>query len=451
LAKKRKPDNQPAKLPEYGELISIMQSETASILTDYIRQYIGTASTKPIPGQGIYTNFDRILTTQSYQELAWYDLYQELERDPHVGAVMSSAKLDVAGIPYDVSGFLNSGEKRASKRNQEIADFVKETLDGIGYFPQHLYNLMDALGKGFAVSEVIWGLDGNRWIIEKLINRPQRRFQFDAVDRSLKLRTFEEPYFGKALPPKKFIVHRVSAEWENPFGDALDQNIYWMWLFKRTVLKFWMQHLEVGASSIPIVQHPVSADAQLKSEALSIAQQIRSGAYGRIPENFKILWAEAQNAMQSAQTYENFVKLCDEQISKAIQGQTLTTDTGQSGTRAQGDVHRDTATTRDVFRAHGLESTLNATLIPWLVDYNFAEVDGYPQFRFDLEDPEDLTKEADIVLKLTNAGWEFDAEEVTDKFNWTVKKKEQKIPILGTIGEPEPAKEPEPMMEEPKE
>ncbi len=426
MAKRRKPDNQPAKLPEYGQLVSIMQSETASIVTDYIRQYVGIIGGAPEPGEGIYLNFDRVLNRQSYQELAWYDLYAELEKDPHILSIMSSAKLNIAGISWDISAYVAPGAKKPVKRDQAIAGFVKSALTNAGFFPQHLYNLMDALGKGFAVSEIVWNVENGDVTVERILNRPQRRFQFDAVDRSLRLRDIQKPYFGTPLPDKKFIVHRVSAEWDNPFGDAIDQSLYWMWLFKKTVFKFWMQHLNVGASSIPIVQHPVNATPDIKAEALAVAESIRNGAYGRLPENFKLIWAEAANAIQNAEAYDRFVRTVNDEMSKAVNGQTLTTEASSgtgTGTRALGEVHQGTQTSRDLFRAHGLESTLNATLVKWLTDFNFADVEGYPQFRFDLEDPEDLEQESRIVKNLSDMGAEFDMEELSEKFNYTLAKK----------------------------
>lgn len=427
------------RLPDYGELVGIMQNETASILSDYVRQYIGDF--KNLPGSGIFINFDRVGMSQTYQELAWFDLYAEVERDPHIKGVLDSAKMDIAGMPWDVDAFKLRGQKEASPRNQEISDFVKDAIEAIPNFPQHLYNLMDALGKGFSVSEIIWDEPRNNRIgIKNILNRTQRRFQFDAVTREPLLRTVQAPYFGTSLPDRKFIIHRVSATWENPFGDALDQTLYWIWLFKRTVIKFWMKQLEVGSSSIPIVKHPVGSTSELKNEALDIAKQIRNGAYGRLPANFELIWAEARNAMQSAQTYEPFVKLMNEEASKAVQGQTLTTDTGTSGTRAQGEVHQRTASTRDIFRARGLQATLNATLVKWLVDINFADVEGYPQFRFDLEIADDLVSESQIINNLSSAGYDVDEKELSEKFNYTVRKK-QPLSLPNNQPEPEPVNE----------
>ena len=434
MAKKKFPENQLVvtrknELPEYGELLSIMQNETASIVSDYIRQYVGIIQGQGFNIQGspaIYMNQDRVQRWQTYQDLAFYDLYAEVERDPHVYSVLSSAKLNVAGMKWGIDPFIGKKETKASARNEEIADFVEGAVDRIGYLPQHHYNLMGALGMGYAVSEIIWQIEDGGIFIKEILNRPQRRFQFNAVDRTLRIRTMEAPYYGLPLPDKKFIVHRCSDQWENPFGDAMLQNIYWMWLFKKTVIKFWMQHLQVGASSIPIVQHPNGASVALKNEALEIAKMIRNGAYGRLPENFTLLWAEAKNAIQNAEAYNQFVRMCDEQVSKCINGQTLTAEAssvGGKGTRALGEVHQNTQGARDVFRAQSLAATWNATAIKWLVDFNYANVDGYPKLRPDLEDPEDLQKESEIIKNISAAGYDFDETELSEKFNYTLTKK----------------------------
>jgi phage gp29-like protein len=444
MAKLKSTRNQIKALPEYGALIDIMINETATIVNDYIAQYVGIISAKDKNGQAIYLNKDRVHLYQTYQELAFYDLYAEVERDPHVQSVMGSAKLNVAGMKWDVVTYQGKKEKKPSGRNEEIADFVREILKGVGYFPQHLYNLMGALGMGFAVSEIIWEIKDSRIQIKEILNRPQRRFQFDAVDRSLRLRSQTDPYFGTVLPDKKFIVHRCSAQWDVPFGDALDQSLYWMWLFKKTAIKFWMQHLQVGAASVPIVKYPANANAALKAEALAIAQQIRNGAYGRLPDNFEILWAESTKGSINAETYHIFLRMCNDEISKCVNGQSLTTEAGSDGgkgTQALGEVHQGTQSARDIFRAEGLSSTINKTLVKWLVDFNYANVDGYPEMRFDLEEPDDLEIESRIVKNISDAGYMIDEEELSEKFNYTISKKEipvplkQDIPIMGTIGE----------------
>lgn len=425
MAKKRTPQDQIKAIQKYSyrDAIAVMQSETASILTDYIRQYVGIAKDIPANDSGVYMNQDRIMKSQAYQELAQYDLYDEVERDPHVHSVLQSSRLNVAGLDWDVLPYVGMG-KEATARDKAIADFVFQSFLDIEDFQQDLYEFMDALGKGFSVGEVIYKVDtGIR--IEKILSRPQRRFQFDATTREPKLRVLDNPYLGNALPKNKFIVHRVSAKYENPFGDAIDQTLYWMWLFKKMVMKFWMQNLETATSPIPIVKIPRGASRELKAEADAVAAAIRSGTFGRIPDNFEILYAEAQNMQAANISYESFLHFVNDEMTKSINGQTLTTEgSGRNGagSKALGSVHQATQDQRDIYRAKGLASTLNSTVVKWLVDFNFGAVSGYPRFSFKLEAETDKLREAQIIKTLFDAGYETEIQEVEDMFGYSMRK-----------------------------
>lgn len=426
MAKKRKSETQRMRGMSYADLVNVMTFETASIMTDYIRQYVGIATNTPQPGSGIFINWDRVLRTQSYQELAWFDLYDEVERDPHVSAIMRTLKLGVASRLWDVVPSGDSGREKA------IADFVKECLLGMESFTQDLYELLDAEGKGFSVSEVIWkvGYDSRPVC---LMHRPQRRFQFDAKTRELRLRTIEEPYYGELLPARKFIVHRVSAKYENPFGDALDQSLYWMWLFKKTVQKFWMTHLEVAMAPVPIAKVQPTATDDLKREADDLVAKIRRGAAGRISSSIELIWAEAKTSQQTADSYEKFVDMCNAEMTKCVLGQTLTTEgsaKGGSGSRALGEVHGDVLAMRTMFSSLALEATLNGSLIKWIVDANYGQVDAYPKFRFLESNTTGRKEEALIVKTLSDAGYKVTQEWVEEKFQVELEEKKEVPPQL---------------------
>ena len=430
MAKRRSPNTTLDKA-SYPELTDIMQTETAGILTDYVRQYVGPVDTKSTPGSGIFINWDRVGRSQTYQELAWFDLYDEVERDPHILAVSRTLKMATASLPTRVLPFDDSGKDgKVSTRSQAIADFVQDTLDGLPNFTQDKMELLDAIGKGFAISEIIWDI-GTETRIKDIMNRPQRRIQFDAATRQPKLRSIDNPYMGNPLPDRKFIVHRDATKYENPFGDAIDQSVYWMWLFKKTVIKLWMAHLEVGVAPIPYIKHPRNANKQLKDEALAIAKTIRSGAYGRLPDNFELLFAEAKNAQATGAAYDVFLELCNAEITKAWLGQVLTTEgsgKGGAGSKALGEVHSDVLAVRIQYSANALACTLNSTLVPWLVDANFHDVEGYPLITFQTEDPVDRQAEATIIKTLSDAGYKADRQYIEDTIGITLAEEEEELP-----------------------
>ena len=407
----------------YSDMVDAMTTETASILTDYIRQYVGVAEQVASPASGVFMNFDRILNRQSYEDLAWFDLYDVVERDPHVLAVSSTFKMAVASLEWDVTPYEDNGD--VSSKDQKIADFVKDNLLSFENFTQDMYELLDGIGKGFAVSEIIWSV-GKETRIERLMNRPQRRFQFDAATRALKLRKMSNPYLGDPLPDKKFIVFRSGTKYENPFGDPLDQATYWMWLFKRMVMKFWATHLEVATGPIVYVKYPSGPSPILKSEALAIAQNIRNGAAGSIPNNMEVLFAEAKNAQAANVSYEKFVDQCNNEITKAWLGQTLTTEASGksgSGSKALGQVHNDILAMRTTFAAHALEGVFNR-MIKWLVDFNVNGATGYPKFAFVTEAPIDRLNEATIIATLKTAGYTTDPQYIEDEIGIPLEEEE---------------------------
>jgi phage gp29-like protein len=413
MAKKRKPTSQVKKLTPQQQIAgmsfqdfgAMMERETTGILTDYLIQAIGVVNSN-----AIFINQDRVMKYQTYEDLIQYDLYSEVGHDPHVSSVCNTLKIMCASVPWEVKPFSESA------RNKEIAKQVQKCFEGLDNFQQDIYEFQDAIFMGVSWSECIWerGVE-NR--LKALMNRPPRRLQFDAVTREPKLRTKEQPFFGIELPKRKMIVHRASSTYENPFGDALAQNVYWLWLFKRLVLKYWASHLEANVSPVPYVQHPVSTNQKIKTEALEIARQIRQSSFGRVPENMKILFAEAKNMAAAGTSYKDFEEYCNDEITKAMLGQVLTTEgggRGGSGSRALGDVHMDVLQARIIFYSNALASTLNSTVVKWYVDYNYAKVEGYPKFQFITKKAVDRKTEADIIKILHDAGYEVDHTYIED-------------------------------------
>ena len=434
---KREPDVKPS----YDA--KLMRDEVAGILGDIIRQYVGAASPFATTQSGVFMNADRVLLTQSYLELYGYDLYDEVERDPHISAVLMTRRLAVAGLEW----FVQPSDSKDAKAT-EMASWVEEELHEIPSFTQDMVQLLDATGKGFAVSEILWDIDpeDGRIVPTDVMNRPQRRFQFDAVSRELKLKRLDAPFYGVPLPKRKFIIHRNSQLYENPFGDPIDQRLYWLWLFKRNITRFWMQFCEQSAAPVPIVSHPANANAALKAEALSVAQQIRNGGYGRIPSTFTIVWAEAKSSESAGKSYDLFLRWANDEISKCVLGQILTTEaSGHSGTgsRALGGVHQTVRQDIMEFDAHSIEDTLNATLVKWMIDWNFADVKKYPRFQFKLEAPTDLSQIADSVMKLKQAGYKLPVDRLSEMIGTEIMETEPIAPPNPFGGGNEPPKKPD--------
>ena len=112
------------------------------------------------------------------------ELFEEMEeKDPHLFSQLQTRKNAVTGLDFEVIPF---GDEPLDK---EIADFIEEQLNGIESFEDVENDLLDAIGKGFAVSEILWGYDEGHVVVQDIKTRHQKRFFWDTLDDSFKVRT----------------------------------------------------------------------------------------------------------------------------------------------------------------------------------------------------------------------------------------------------------------------
>ena len=104
-------------------------------------------------------------------------------------------------------------------------------------FDRLCQELMEALLAGFAVAEIVWSVRDGLVVPDRVIKRAQRRFVYVQLDENspaqLHLLTRENMLTGVPVPERKFIVHRVNPEDDNPYGTGLGLQLFWPTFFKR--------------------------------------------------------------------------------------------------------------------------------------------------------------------------------------------------------------------------
>ena len=317
------------------------------------------------------------------------ELFEEMEeKDPHLFSQLQTRKNAVTGLDFEIIPFSDD------PRDKEIADFVEEQLNGIESFEDVETDLLDAIGKGFAVSEIMWGYDEGHVVVQEIKPRHQKRFFWDSIDDSFKVRTQETPE-GILLPGNKFIFHKYKARSGHPSRAGILRVVAWMYLFKNYDLKDWVSFAEVYGLPLRLGKYAPGASDADKSALMQALIQIGADAAGIIPDGTTIDFITTEKT-SSSDLYERLARYCDEQISKAVLGQTLTSDSG-GGSYAQSKTHNDVRHDLTVADCKALASTLRRDLIRPLVLFNFGEDKRIPKIRFDCEESEDLTQTANIL------------------------------------------------------
>ena len=317
------------------------------------------------------------------------ELFEEMEeKDPHLFSQLQTRKNAVTGLDFEIIPFDSDDE-----RDKEIAEFVEAQINGIEGLEDIMLDLLDAIGKGFAVSEIMWAYEAGRVVVSDIRSRYQKRFFWDSED-AFKVRTDEAPE-GMELPKNKFILHRYKARSGHPSRAGVLRVVAWMYLFKNYTLKDWVAFCEVYGMPLRLGKYQPGASEDDKRALMQALAQIGADAAGIFPDGTTIEFVNTEKA-SSTDLYERLARYCDEQVSKAVLGQTLTSDSG-GGSYAQSKTHNDVRHDLTVADCKALAETLRRDLIRPLVLFNFGDDTRVPYIRFDAEESEDLEQTANII------------------------------------------------------
>lgn len=319
------------------------------------------------------------------------ELFEEMEeKDPHLFSQLQTRKNAVTGLDYEIIPFSDD------EYDKQIAEFVKTEIEGLEDIEDVFMDLLDAIGKGIAASEIIWNYEEGRTTIQEIKWRHQKKFFWDEND-ILKVKTNEFPQ-GIEVPENKFILHRYKARSGHPGRAGVLRVVAWMYLFKNYDLKDWVSFCEVFGMPLRLGKYNPAASEDDKLALMRALVMIGTDAAGIIPEGTEIEFKESSKTT-SINVYESLARFCDEQMSKAILGQTLTSDSG-SGSYAQSKTHNEVRHDLTVADCKALAATLRRDLIRPLVYFNFTEDKRIPYIRFDCEEAGDLKETADIYKTL---------------------------------------------------
>jgi len=251
------------------------------------------------------------------------ELFSEAEqKDAHLYSCLQTRKLAIAGCGWEVLPASESPEAVST------ASFVSDALSGMDNFEEALLDLLDAVGKGFSVSEIMWE-PGARVLPRELRKRPQKRFTFlgpDGVSGPPRLLTEAEPVYGVPLTSDKFLVHVYRAGADIPERGGVLRVLAWIYLFKNYALKDWVSFCEVFGMPLRLGVYSPSASKEDRETLVQAVTQLGSDAAGVISESTRIEFIEASKK-GDGNPYKDLIELLNREISKAVLGQTLTDQT----------------------------------------------------------------------------------------------------------------------------
>ena len=336
-----------------------------------------------------------------------FELYRDLKRDGKVFSGLQKRKLALISRPWQVDP-VDEGEA-----GQRDAAVVMSMLKSV-MFDKLCSELLDALLIGFVPAEIVWTVRNGLVTPERVVKRAQRRFVYVQTDPNaspeMHLLTAANMLTGEALPPKKFVVHRVNPEDDNPYGMGLGLQLYWPVFFKRKGILSWNKLNDRFGSPTPWGKYPKGAGPKEKGTLFDALRAMNNDGVLMTPEGMSIELLESK-LTGSISTQRDLCAYMDSWISEVILSQEATSATGATGAAAneREDVRLDLVQAD----ADLLSDTLNSTLIKWFCEFNGLSP---CQVSRVVKKPEDLKSASETDVNVASMGFKPTLEAIRARY-----------------------------------
>ncbi|WDE07283.1 DUF935 domain-containing protein [Thalassomonas viridans] len=334
--------------------------------------------------------------------IAQCELAEDMEeKDGHIFSELQKRRLCMKSVPWKIVP-----PRNPSAAEQRDTEMLQELFEDMTFFDQVLFDMSDAILKGFSNQEISWHQEEKIWLPQEIEFKDPSWFRVNPNNRNeLMLRDHSET--GEALQPFGWIrhVHKTKSGYVSRNG--LARVLAWPYLFKNFSVRDLAEFLEIYGLPLRLGKYPTGASPDEKMTLLRAVMSIGHNAGGIIPKGMDI---EFQNAASGGKDpFEYMVSLMEKTESKAILGGTLTSQAdGKSSTNALGNVHNEVREELRDSDLMQLASTLTRDLV--LPKYmlncrSFEKPSRSPRFEFDITEAEDMKAFSESLPGLVGLGF----------------------------------------------
>lgn len=329
-------------------------------------------------------------------------LAKELEQhDAHYRSVLGVRKLSVLKRRVVVTAASDDS------RDTYVADEIEQLVNDPSWRWMQLHSI-DALGKGYACVELIWDFSaGQAWPRFKV--RDPRDFSLDVETRTRIVRKIPGTGTLEDLPWGKYVVHSPSLVYGSPVDGALARTEAILYLYGALAMHDMADFLERFGT--PTLLGEYMNEGQRQEVLDGLAALSRAG-YGALPHGVKVDTLDGARMGGGEKLHQLAIKLLDEQKSKLVLGQTMTSDSGSS--RSQAEVHDQVKDDVTDFDAWSLSTTHQRQIVNVWCQLNYGEDVAPPRLSMPGDDEEDVAELADVLFGMADRGAKIPVKHMLD-------------------------------------
>ncbi|MEY9359001.1 phage gp29-like protein [Bradyrhizobium yuanmingense] len=344
----------------------------------------------------------------AYDPLRFFELAEQIEeRDLHYAGVLGTRKRQVSQLDVTVDPADDTADAKAHAAWVEGV-LKRDTLQ------DELFDMLDAIGKGISITEILWDTSEGDWAVKKLAWRDPRWFRFDRNDGEtpLLLGDYNADGVGTVpitssgetpLAPFKFITTVIRAKSGLPIRSGLSRLVAWAWMFKAFTQRDWTIFSQTFGQPVRVGKYPAGTTQGDKDTLFTAVANIAGDCAAIIPATMEIEFIESKNVGPGSDLYQKRCDWLDQQVSKAVLGQTATTD-AIAGGHAVGQEHRQVQEDIERADAKALSAILNRDLVRPGIDLQFGAQKAYPRLRIGRSEDTDVRLTVESATKLVPMG-----------------------------------------------
>jgi len=339
------------------------------------------------------------------------DLANELrQKDGHLQGILEARETAVQRLGWDLEL-----PKKPTKAEKKAAEFVRDAFsDTIAPLIAHCSS---SPFYGYAVTETVWRKASGYLVPERFVPVHQRRF-----DRKSSSVTWDDhdgmvPVDVRAEFPGCFTVCQPRVNGDVPAREGLMRVLVWPALFRNWTLTDWLRLGEIAWKPWRTAQYKreLFANQEDIDDLVNTIDAMSTSGTAVLSDavTLDVKWPTGQNG--TATPHKDLFSTMAREMSKAVLGQTETTEASQSSGYAQGKIHYEVKKEKTDSDAHFIAHDITRDVIAWMIGLNFGDRVRPPMLRFITEETAELEAFGNGVKALKEAGLRMPAKWARDK------------------------------------
>lgn len=331
------------------------------------KRKISKAPTPQVPAWQLQTGFPAFEAANRMQ------LFTEMQRDPMIQTALTVKKLGVLASKWRLVG------------DPEKVAFLERAFSRMqGTVSSILFAAMDAFVTGWSLLEPVYELEDGIWWLQGVYPMNPAYFtpelgQYQQPTAVIQNLPGEEK---QTLSIERFALYRYRNDYAHPLGQSDLEAVIPNYQTKKRLMAAWQVHLDKFATPTLTGRFNKSASSDDQAAMLRALEGLSRNTAIVFPDDFEL--GTLGETVHGSQGFLEAISFHNREISRAILGQTLTTDEGSRvGSLALGKVHLQVLLLQlEAIRREIAETLMTEQIIRPLIELNFGEGE-FPRFEFE--------------------------------------------------------------------